>query len=261
VLNGLSVVHVTLEMSEEKNAQRYVQAFFAVAKRPEPALVQKIKREEKGKFLLIPRKVKPKLHLDDAMIRRKLKRKMLRFRDRVLKNIIIKQFPTGKLTVSQLEGYLDNLEATEQFVPDLLIVDYPDLMDLQTDSQQYRIGLANVYKRLRGIAVARNMALAVPTQSNRAGSGAKFVGRKNVAESYTKIADADVVLTYSQTDLEKKLHLARLSVIAGRNDEDNVTVVLAQNYALGQYVVDSILMNKEYFQIVGGQETSDDDEE
>jgi hypothetical protein len=106
------------------------------------------------------------------------------------------------------------------------------------------------------------MALAVPTQSNRAGSGVKFVGRKNVAEAYSKIADADVVLTYSQTDLEKKLHLARLSVVAGRNDEDNITVVLSQNYAMGQYVVDSILMNSDYWSLVGaGTESSDYDDD
>lgn len=264
VLNGLRVVHITLEMSEEKNALRYVQAFFAVAKRPDQVLVQKFKRLKGNKFEFLDHKVKPKLYFEDPAIRRKLKRKMLRFRDRVLKNIIIKQFPTGKLTVGQLEAYLDNLETTEHFVPDLLIVDYPDLMDLESTSNQYRIGLAEVYKRLRGIAVARNLALAVPTQSNRAGSGAKFVGRRNVAEAYSKIADADVVITYSQTELEKKLRLARASVVAGRNDEDNITVVLAQNYPMGQYVIDSVLMNSEYFQIVGAAHetsTDDDDEE
>src|SRR6185436_14202132 len=128
-----------------------------------------------------------------------------------------------------LEAYLDNLEATEKFVPDLLIVDYPDLMDLQAGkSGQYRHGLAEVYKNLRGVSVSRNMALAVPTQINRAGSGAKYVGRKNVSEAYSKIADADVVISYSQTELEHKLHLARLAVIAGRNDADNITVVVSQ---------------------------------
>lgn len=261
VMNGLRTVHITLEMSEEKNAQRYIQAFFAVAKRADPIIIQKFKRLKNGGFEFYDKKIKPKLHLDDPNIRRKLKKKMKPFQNRVLDNIIIKQFPTGKLTVKQLEAYLDNLETNEKFVPDLLIVDYPDLMDLQAGKGgDRRHGLAEVYKNLRGVAVARNMALAVPTQSNRAGSGAKFVGRKNVSEAYTKIADADVVVTYSQTDLEKKLHLARLSVVAGRNDEDNITVVLSQNYTMGQYTVDSVLMSKDYWQIVGaGQESSDDD--
>lgn len=261
VMNGLRVVHITLEMSEEKVSQRYVQAFFAVAKRGDPIVIQKFKRLKKGGFEFYDKEIKPKLHLDSPNIRRKLERKMKRFQKRVLDNIIIKQFPTGKLTIGQLEAYLDNLETNEKFIPDLLVVDYPDLMDLQAGkSGQYRHGLAEIYKNLRGIAVARNLALAVPTQTNRAGSGAKFVGRKNVSEAYSKIADADVVLTYSQTDLEKKLHLARLSVVAGRNDEDNITVVLSQNYTMGQYVVDSVLMSKDYWQIVGaGQESSDDD--
>jgi hypothetical protein len=259
VMNGLRCLHVSLEMSEEKIAQRYVQSFFAAAKRADPVLVQRFKKLKGGGFEFNEREVTPKLHLDDPSIRRKLVRKMLKFKGRILDNIIVKQFPTGKLTVNGLEAYLDNLEITQRFVPDLLIVDYPDLMDLGVSgSGQYRHGLAEVYKNLRGIAVARNMALAVPTQSNRAGSGAKFVGRKNVAEAYSKIADADVVLTYSQTDLEKKLHLARLAVVAGRNDEDNITVVLSQNYAMGQYVVDSVMMNSDYWGLVGaGNESSD----
>src|SRR5690606_2236990 len=157
------------------------------------------------------------------------------------------------------EAYLDNLEITEGFVPDLLVVDYPDLMKLpQTGGGQYRHGLAEVYKNLRGVAVARNIALACPTQSNRAGAGANTAGRTNVSEAYSKIADADAVVTYSQTEMEKKLNLARLKVVAGRNDEDNLTVVLSQNYGMGQYLVDSVLMDHDYFDLIGAEDVDDD---
>ena len=259
VMNGLRTLHISLEMSEQKNAQRYVQSFFAVAKRPDPIIIQKFKKLKKGDFEFIEKEITPKLDMTDPRIKQKLKRKMLKFSKRILDNIIVKQFPTGKLTVGQLEAYLDNLETVNKFGPELLIVDYPDLMDLEQRGGDFRHALANVYKRLRGVAVQRNMALAVPTQSHRAASGAKVVGRKAVSESYTKIADADVVVTYSQTELEKKLHLARLSVVAGRNDEDNITVVLSQNYAMGQYVIDSVLMNSNYWSMVGGGLDSSDD--
>lgn len=262
LMQNLKVLHVTLEMSEEKVSQRYVQTFFAMAKRSEKFITRRFKKDKRGNLDIVEKEVMPKLSLDDAKVEAKLRRRMEKWKNRILDNIIIKQFPTGKLTVHELEAYMDNLEITEKFSPDLLIVDYPDLMNLKVGgSGQYRHALAEVYKNLRGVAVARNTALAVPTQANRAGATAKTVGRTNVSEAYSKIADADAVLTYSQTEMEKTLGLARLSVIAGRNDEDNISVVISQNYGMGQYVVDSVMMNNDYWKLIDteDQSSSDDD--
>jgi len=250
LMNNLKTVHITLEMSEEKVAQRYIQTFFAMAKRDEKFTTRRFKKDDDD-FEIEEKIVKPKFAMDDPDIEAKLRKEMKRWEKRILDNIIIKQFPTGRLTVEELEAYLDNLEVTEKFVPDLLIVDYPDLMNLKLGSNgQMRHALGEVYKRLRGVGVARNLALACPTQSNRAGSKAKKVDRTNVSEAYSKIADADVVVTYSQTEMEKQLGLARLSVVAGRNDADNLTVVLSQNYGMGQYAVDSVLMHKDYWKLI-----------
>lgn len=262
LMNNLKCVHISLEMSEDKIAQRYVQTLFAISKRKETFETRRFKKDKRGNLDIDIKEVTPKLSLDDPKIESKLRRKLNKWKDRMLDNIIIKQFPTGKLSVGELEAYLDNLEATEGFVPDLLIVDYPDLMRLpQGPGGQYRHGLAEVYKNLRGVAVARNMALACPTQSNRAGSTAKTVGRANVSEAYSKVADADVVITYSQTEMEKLLGLARLRVEAGRNDEDKLTVVLSQNYAMGQYVVDSVLMDGDYWKLIEAETGSSGDDD
>lgn len=254
LMNNLKCVHISLEMSEAKIAQRYLQTFFAISKRTEKFLVKQFKRDKRDNLTIETKEVAPRLAFDMPNIEKKLRRRMERFRNRMFDNIIVKQFPTSKLSVAGLEAYLDNLEATEGFVPDLLIVDYPDLMEIPNAGGQLRHGLGAVYKGLRGVAVARNVALACPTQSNRAGSGVKTVGRTNVSEAYSKIADADAVVTYSQTEMEKKLGLARLKVVAGRNDEDNLTVVLAQNYGMGMYAVDSVLMDSGYFDLIEAEE-------
>lgn len=261
LMNNLRTVHISLEMSEEKVAQRYVQTFFAMSKRDQKYVVRRFNKDKSGHIDFEEREVTPKFHMEDPDVEEKLRAEMTRWQKRILDNIIIKQFPTGKLTIGELEAYLDNLEITEKFVPDLLIVDYPDLMQLKGGGREYRHALADVYKQIRGIGVARNIATACPTQANRDAAGAKFVGRKNVSEAYAKIADADLALTYSQTEMEKKLGLARLSVIAGRNDEDNLTVVLSQNYGMGQYVVDSIVMNDEYWKLVENEDGASDDDE
>lgn len=241
MLHRLKVCHITLEMSEERCAQRYMQTLFAMSKRKEVQRVTKFTRDSLGRLEGFDEvEMRPKLSLDDPKIREKLERRIKKFGPRMLDNIIIKQFPTGSLTVRQLEAYLDSLESNERFIPDLLIIDYPDLMDV--DKNNYRLSIDEIYKQLRGIFVARNIAGAIVSQGNRASEKAKHVGSDNVAEAWAKIAHADCIITHSQTVAEHKMGLARLHVSGGRNDEDKLTIVVAQNYGLGTFAVDSVLM-------------------
>jgi DnaB-like helicase C terminal domain len=234
-------------MSEARSAQRYLQALFAVAKRKEPFTVTKFRKDSLGRITGFDDiKMTPGLTLDDPHIRKKLERRIDRWALRLLDNIYIKEFPTSTLTVAQLRAYLDNLEATEKFVPDLLIVDYPDL--LKMDKDNYRLELDQVFKELRGIAVSRNIALAAVSQSHRSAAKAKQVGIDNVAEAYSKIAHSDTVITYTQTAQEHKLGLARLYVAAGRNDEDKFVIVISQSYNTGQFVVDSAMLRGTYWE-------------
>jgi replicative DNA helicase len=241
------VLHISLEMSEKRASQRYFQSLFAMAKRKDSFEVTRFQRDSLNRISGFDTlKAKPALSMDDPHIRKKLERRIDRWSTRLLDNIIIKEFPSGHLTVLQLRVYLDNLETSEKFVPDLLIVDYPDLLKLDKDN--YRLDLDDAFKELRGLAVSRNFALAAVSQSHRSAAKAKQVGVENVAEAYSKIAHSDVVLTYTQTPAENKLGLARLHVAAGRNDKDKFTVVISQAYNTGQFIVDSSLMKGTYWQ-------------
>jgi replicative DNA helicase len=240
-IHKLKVSHITLEMSEELVSQRYMQAFFALAKRNEPVQIIKFKRDTLGRVTdFEDKRISPPLSLDDPKIKRKLEAKIAQWGTRILKNIIIKQFPGGQLTVRGLQAYLDNLSQQARFEPDLLIVDYPDLMLL--DKNNYRLDLDETYKALRGLAVERNIALAIVSQSHRGAARSKLVRADNVAEAYLKIAHVDTNITYTQTPAEHKLGLARLFVAAGRGDADRFTLVISQNYTMGAFVVDSALM-------------------
>lgn len=242
MIHRLRVCHITLEMSEDRSAQRYLQALFAMSKRKEKQLVTKFERDQLGRMVGFDEvEMRPRLSMDDPKIRDKLAKRIKQFGPRMLDNVIVKQFPTGHLTMRQLEAYLDGLESNERFTPDLLIVDYPDLMKIDKDN--LRLSLDEIYKELRGLGVQRNMAVAVVSQGNRSSEKAKHVGSGHVAEAWSKIAHADCIITYNQTEAEHKMGLARLHVSGGRNDEDKITLVVSQNYAMGVFVVDSILMN------------------
>lgn len=253
IRHRLKVVHITLEMSEARTSQRYFQSLFAVAKRPDKYPTTKFRTDELGRITGFDDvQLTPKYTLQDPDIRAKLEGCIDKWALRQLDNIYIKEFPTGQLTIHQLKAYLDNLEATQSFVPDLLVVDYPDLMKL--DKADFRLSLDEVYKELRGLAVERNIALAVVSQSHRDAAKAKVVRAANVSEAYSKIAHADCVITMTSTDGERKLGLARLFVDAGRNDEDKITILISQQYGMGSFVVSSHLMPSDYWTLIGEEE-------
>ena len=248
-MHRLKVCHVTLEMSEAKVSMRYHQALFSVAKRKGNVTITKFQRDSLGRISDLPQKVvQPALTMDDPKYEKRLDRRIARWANRILKNILVKQFPTGSLTIGQLMAYLDNLAMRDKFVPDLLMVDYPALMKL--DPENYRLELDQTIKGLRGIAIARNIAVAIVSQSHRSAAKAKQVGAENVAEAYSQIAHADVVITYTQSVDEREMGLARLYVAAGRNDEDKFSVAVSQSYTLGQFALDSARVGGTYFQLL-----------
>jgi replicative DNA helicase len=172
-----------------------------------------------------------------------------------MKNLVIKEFPTGSLTVNGLKAYLDMLE-NSGFVPDLLIVDYVDLMKLPSDDN-YRIALGQIFKDTRGIAVESNMAVVTVSQSNRDGAKGKKVTGANVAEDWSKIGTADTIITYSQTDEERNMNLARIYVANARNDQDKITILISQNYAMNQFCKDSYLMDDAAAKLLNTNEESE----
>lgn len=248
LLQKAKVCHVTLEMSEERMAQRYVQAFFAAAKKKGSYKRQGFELDELGRVVALDEVVtKPKLTFDQKKVRTTLVERFKKWGTR-LDGLVIKQFPTGSLTVNQLGAYLDSLEASEQFTPDILIVDYADLM--KVDSGNYRISLGQIYKDLRGLAVERNMALVTASQTNREGMSQSQITGANIAEDFSKIATADIVLTYNQTQFERALGLARIHVAHSRNDADQFTVLISQSYPTGQFSLESAPMLSTYNEII-----------
>lgn len=239
------VVHVSLEMDEARVLSRYYQSFFGIARRPDAFTQATLELDELNRFTGFKlRKAKPRLDFADPQIKKILRAKIKHWGAR-FGRLVIKGFPSGTLTMNQLRGYLDYLELTHKFIPTMLIVDYPDLM--RQDSDNLRASLSKTFVELRGLADERNLALVVPTQSNRAGIGAKRVSSTNVSEDIGKVFTADTVVSYMQTDAEKRLGLARLMVEHARDTETGAYVLISQSYATGQYVTDSASLQSVYW--------------
>lgn len=256
LMNNLRVCHITLEMSEPRMAARYYRSLFAVTKTVRDVKRKEFEKDSLGRLTSINDLViKQRPSLTDPNIQKVLTGKM----DKVSKTkrlLLIKQFPTGALTIRDLEAYLTMLERVEHFMPDLLIVDYADLMRLDTKNYRHEVG--ETYKQLRGIAVKRNIALATASQTNKASSTAKLITAADVAEDYSKIATVDTAITFNQTATERRLGLARLFVAAGRNEEDQFSILISQNYDMGQFCLDSVRMTSDVARHLDDIDESDD---
>ena len=278
------VCHITLEMSEERMAMRYFQNMLAITKRQTDAITRwEFERQDPNDRFseivdITPHDIRKEFQNDRKTKNKKKKKILLSFdlpniRKLLLEKInkrgeglhdifsrlCIRQFPTGSLTVNGLKAYLDSLENVHKFRPDLLIIDYPDIMTIP--GNDHRLGLGELFKDIRGIAVERDMAVASVTQSSKEGAKAKVVRSTHAAEDWSKIATADTIITYSQTTMEARMNLARLLVANARNDRDGFMILISQEYALGQFVMDSAPMYEDYWSVVEGDNEEDGDDD
>lgn len=244
ILANWNVLHYTLENSKKMTAMRYFQSLFAGAKKPGEYETYKFLVDENERPSITVDKVKPDFIVyepDDA--RKFLKEKIERHGKR-LDRLWIREYPTGQLSFSKLEKDMDQIEAIYKFVPDMLIIDYPQLMKFKRGSNEYAY-LDEVFVKLRGLAVERNIAVVVVAQGNRASEKARTTKSSDIAGDIGILGIADNLISYSQTEEEEKLGLARLSTEKVRNDQARQMTFITQMYSMSQFCLSSTPFSKE----------------
>lgn len=244
LLARMKVLVITLELSEQQWGGRMAQSLFSITQRKAAVDVTRMHVDDLGRLLHFEHdKITNRLSFDTISDKAKMEKKLSGFH--AANNLIIKQFPAGQLTPRMLRGYLDTLEQTMNFIPDCLVIDYPDYMKI--DPKNYRLEAADLHNEIRGIAVERNVPIFAASRSNREGAKAKLVTDIHSGEDYSRIFTADTVLTYSQTIQERELGLARIFVGATRvGERDRFVVLISQAYKVGQFCLDSCMLGDSY---------------
>lgn len=239
------VLHITLEMSEERVLQRYAQNLFGFAKRSDENRVPHFKRDELGRFYSLDYDmIKPNGIFSDKNARKVLEKKFKSLRN---PQVYVKDFPTNSLSLNELKAYLENLIEFCNFHPDIILIDEPDLMAI--DKSNFRLDIRNNYFDLRGLAGEYNTAVTVVSQISKGGKSVKWIDDRYLAEDYNKMRISDNLVTYNQTNEEKQINLARLLVVKGRNDRAGDKILISQNYATGQFCLDSVRMASSYWKL------------
>jgi replicative DNA helicase len=156
-------------------------------------------------------------------------------------NLRVVAYPAFSATFDDLVADLDDLEAEEGFVPDVVCVDYFDIMAIESRDLSERGNIDRQWKRGKGLAGQRHCLVATVSQSNRESIDKISVKQENTAEDIRKLAHVDIMLGLNQVPDEKERGIMRISLLAHRHKDFsfNKDVVVLQSLELGQPFMDS----------------------
>jgi hypothetical protein len=243
LLRGKRVLHVTLELSAVETSRRYLQAIAALPRYfgDPPGWARTLTLDASGRLVGFGREEIPPLPSNATACHEDTAR---RFSGRL--RILYQS--AGTLKVTAIRAAIAR-ETTTGFKPDLVIVDY--LGKLAAAADNYRIELGRNTEALRALAEDCDVAMVSAQQINRAGNKAELITRNHIAEDYSAVNHADAVVVLNRTPEEERLNLARLWVDKNRNGTQSWGLVIAQNYALGQFcTADAPLHQKEYTELL-----------
>jgi replicative DNA helicase len=153
----------------------------------------------------------------------------------------LKSYPAFSANLSQIKFDLDQLEYSENFIPDVIVIDYADILAPEDKRLTGRDAIDSTWKMLKNISDQRHCLVVTASQANRASLDKINVTGKDISEDIRKMAHVDGMIALNQSDWEKKSGVIRLAVIAERDGEfDQIkSCSILQNLKLGQPLLDS----------------------
>ena len=171
---GKNVLYITMEMAEEKIAERIDANLLNVNIQKLPDL--------------------PKVMYEN-MITKLMKKTQGK--------LIIKEYPTASAHVGHFKALLNELALKRSIKPDIIFIDYLNICA----SQRYKGSIVNSYtyvkaiaEELRGLAVEANVPIVTATQTTRSGYGSSDVDLTDTSESFGLPATADLMFALISTE-------------------------------------------------------------
>lgn len=143
-----------------------------------------------------------------------------------LGKLIVKNFPMSSISVAGIEGWLRQNKQARGWFPDLLVVDYLDIIKRPFKSADTHEQLEEISKQLKSLAQRYKIPLWTASQVNRHGAQKDIITNEDSSASYAKIFAADVVLTASpKDDKDVDRRTANLFVSKNRQGKDGRTLL------------------------------------
>ena len=189
--DGKNVLYISLEMSEEEIGKRIDANLLDIN-------INSLKTTSKERFM----------------------GKVGQARSKSQGELKFKQFPTGSAHVGNFRALLNDLSMKSDFVPDVIYVDYINLMassrlkaSSASDSYLY---IQSIAQELRGLAIEFDLPVVTATQVNRTGYAMSDVDMTNVAESFGLPATADFMIAITTTEELSKSGQFQFKILKNR---------------------------------------------
>ena len=199
---GYNVLHYTLELGEEYVGRRY-DAFFS------------------------------KIPVD----------KVLKNRDKIEEiipelpgELIIKEFPTGRATISTIESHIRKVEDLGTKA-DLIIIDYVDLLSTKKRTADRKGEIDDIYTSTKGLARELDVPIWSVSQVNRAGAKDDVIEGDKAAGSYDKIMITDFCMSLSRKAKDKVNGTGRFHIMKNRYGMDGLTFGVKADTSTGHFEV------------------------
>ena len=196
LLEGKNVLYITLEMAEERIAERIDANLLDVTTDDLHAL--------------------PKQMYDD---------RVERLKKRGPGKLIIKEYPTASAHSGHFKALLNELALKKSFKPDVLFIDYLNICT----SARFRGANINTYtmvksiaEELRGLAVEFNMPIFSATQTNRAGFVSTDIGLEDTSESFGLPATADFMFALISNEELEALSQMKIKQLKNRYNDPSI---------------------------------------
>ncbi len=125
------------------------------------------------------------------------------------------------LSISEIKTLLDIWERRENFVPDVIVIDYADILEADPDIKRldWRNQNNKIWQRLRSLSQERHCLVITATQAAASSYDKEKIKLTDFSEDKRKYAHVTAMYALNQTDEEKKLGIMRLSELVIRDDE------------------------------------------
>lgn len=171
--DGKNVLYITLEMSEQRIAERIDANLLDIAMQELPLMTME-----------------------------EYKSRILRFRNKVKGKLIVKEYPTTTASATTFRNLLNELKIKKNFIPDIIYIDYINLCNSSRIKQfvnSYTL-VKSIAEEIRGLAVEYNVPIVSATQTNREGYASSDVELTNTSESFGLPATVDLMFALILTE-------------------------------------------------------------
>ena len=152
-------------------------------------------------------------------------------------NIKIKRYYPKKASIETIESHLRHLNNREGFVPDLVIIDYPDLLKVNRARTERKEEIDDVYTDVKSLAGVLNIPFACPSQINRAGAKDSIIEGDKIAGSFDKLMISDLCVSLSRQRKDKVNGTGRFHIMKSRLGPDGMTYASRIDLSTGSIII------------------------